>query len=279
MMVCRSGIMPESREMRAVNFPMSGKPKGLGLYIRLAACCAAIGFMPFLVSSPAYALSEIGREELPSPVTPSADDDISSPGNTIPMPDPVGTPPTTSQPAAPDASEPDGPSDGGGNRPRVDPESPLPEVVYDLGKLPEPVRRMRDLIIEACKSGDIEKLRPLIGKGDSMTQISLADIDGDAIAFLKGLSGDPDGQEILAILEEVLGAGYVHVDVGTPKELYVWPYFFALPLDKLDAKQRVELFKIVTAGDFDDMKQFGAYIFYRVGITPAGQWTFFVAGD
>ena len=46
-----------------------------------------------------------------------------------------------------------------------------------------------------------------------------------------------------------------------------------------NAKQRVELFKIVTAGDFDDMKQFGAYIFYRVGITPAGQWTFFVAGD
>ena len=37
--------------------------------------------------------------------------------------------------------------------------------------------------------------------------------------------------------------------------------------------------EIVTAGDFDDMKQFGAYIFYRVGITPAGQWTFFVAGD
>ncbi|TGV96445.1 hypothetical protein EN788_56905, partial [Mesorhizobium sp. M2D.F.Ca.ET.145.01.1.1] len=140
----------------------------------------------------------------------------------------------------------------------------LPEVVYDLGKLPEPVRRMHDLIIEACKSGDIEKLRPLIGKGDSMTQLSLADIDGDAIAFLKALSGAPDGQEILAILEEVLSAGYVRVDAGTPQELYVWPYFFALPLDKLDAKQRVELFKIVTAGDFDDMKQFGAYIFYRV---------------
>ena len=52
-----------------------------------------------------------------------------------------------------------------------------------------------------------------------------------------------------------------------------------MPLDKLDAKQRVELFKIVTAGDYDDMKQFGAYIFYRVGITPAGHWAFFVAGD
>jgi hypothetical protein len=262
-----------------VNFSMSGKPRGLVLRICFAACCAAIALVVCLASSPAYALSEIRREELPSPVQPSADDDMSPPGSTVPMPDPVGTPPSTSQPAAPDAAEPDTPSDGGTNRPRVDPEAPLPEVVYDLGKLPEPVRRMHDLIVEACKGGDIEKLRPLIGKGDSTTQLSLTDIDGDAIAFLKGLSGDPEGQEILAILEEVLNAGYVHLDAGTPEELYVWPYFFALPLDKLDAKQRVELFKIVTAGDFDDMKQFGAYIFYRVGITPAGQWTFFVAGD
>jgi len=153
------------------------------------------------------------------------------------------------------------------------------EGVYDLSKLPEPVRRMHDLIVEACSSGDIEKLRPLVGKGDQMTQLSLGDIDGDPITFLKGLSGDSEGQEILAIMEEVLNAGYVHIDIGTPQELYVWPYFFALPLDKLNAKQRVELFKIVTAGDYDDMKQFGAYIFYRVGITPSGQWLFFVAGD
>ncbi|MER9939388.1 hypothetical protein [Mesorhizobium sp. M0088] len=262
-----------------MNFSMSGKPRGFVLCICFAACCAAIPLVVCLASSPAYALSEIKREELPPTVTPPADDDMSPSGSAVPMPNPVGTPPPASQPTAPAEAEPDSPADGGVTRPRVDPETPVPEVVYDLGKLPEPVRRMHDLIVEACKDGDIEKLRPLIGTGESMTQISLTDIDGDAIAFLKGLSGDPDGQEILAILEEVLNAGYVHLDAGTPQELYVWPYFFALPLDKLDAKQRVELFKIVTAGDFNDMKQFGAYIFYRVGITPAGQWSFFVAGD
>ncbi|TKC94171.1 MAG: hypothetical protein E5W98_36280, partial [Mesorhizobium sp.] len=67
-----------------------------------------------------------------------------------------------------------------------DPDEPLPEVVYDLSKLPEPVRRMHDLILEACKSGDIEKLRPLIGQGDTMTQLSLSEIVGDPITFLKG---------------------------------------------------------------------------------------------
>ena len=35
----------------------------------------------------------------------------------------------------------------------------------------------------------------------------------------------------------------------------------------------------MTAGDYEDMKNYGAYIFYRVGITPAGKWAFFVAGD
>jgi hypothetical protein len=256
---------------------MSGKPCGLVLRISFAALGAAIPSIACLPTA-AYALSEIMREELPSPAQPSPGGDMSVPENAVPIPDAAGSPPPPSQPAAPGEAEPESPN-GGVTRPRVDPDKPVPEVVYDLGKLPEPVRRMHDLIVEACKSGDIEKLRPLIGTGDSMTQLSLTDIDGDAIAFLKGLSGDPEGQEILAILEEVLDAGYVHVDVGKPEELYVWPYFFALPLDKLDAKQRVELFKIVTAGDFDDMKQFGAYIFYRVGITPAGQWNFFVAGD
>lgn len=272
-------------EKQAVIFSMSGKPRGLILSIWFAACCVALPLALCLTSNPAHALSEIKREELPSPATPpAADNDMSPPGSAVPMPDPLGTtPPAASQPAPsdePEQSEPEGPADDGGvANPLVDPDAPLPEVVYDLSKLPEPVRRMHDLIVASCVSGDIEKLRPLIGTGDSMTQLSLGDIDGDPIAFLKGLSGDTEGQEILAIMEEVLNAGYVHIDVGTPQELYVWPYFFALPLEKLDAKQRVELFKIVTASDYNDMKQFGAYIFYRVGITPAGQWTFFVAGD
>ncbi|WP_287325596.1 hypothetical protein, partial [Mesorhizobium sp.] len=235
-----------------MNFSTSGQPRGLALCIQLAAFCAAFPLAPCLAISPAYALSEIKREDLPSPVTPPSDDDMSSPGTAVPTPGPLGaTPPAASQPTPPDEREqvePGGPTDDGGiANPQVDPDEPLPEVVYDLGKLPEPVRRMHDLIIGACKSGDIEKLRPLIGQGDATTQLSLSEIEGDPITFLKGLSGDTEGQEILAILEEVLSAGYVHVDVGTPQELYVWPYFFALPLDKLDARQRVELFKIVTA--------------------------------
>ncbi|MEN0002277.1 MAG: hypothetical protein AAF940_15470, partial [Pseudomonadota bacterium] len=152
-------------------------------------------------------------------------------------------------------------------------------VSYDLSLLPQPVRRMRELIIEAAKAGDAEKLRPLIGSGADTTRLSFGDIEEDPISYLRSISGDQQGHEILAILQEVLEAGYVHLDAGTDTELYVWPYFFALPLEQLTPVQRVELFKLVTAGDYEDMLSFGAYIFFRVGITPQGRWLFFVAGD
>ncbi|AZO24828.1 hypothetical protein EJ070_31955 [Mesorhizobium sp. M1E.F.Ca.ET.045.02.1.1] len=269
-------------ERQGVRFSLAGRPHAWTVGMWIAAFCLVLPVGLCLASTPSHALSEIQRQDLPSPVTPPANDDTAPPDTTVPIPDPLGTKPSgNSQPAdEKNKSEPEAPSGSGGvTSPRADPDAPPPAVVYDLDKLPEPVKRMHGLIVEACKSGDIEKLRSLIGSGDSMTQLSLGDIDGDPITFLKGLSGDSDGQEILAILEEVLSAGYVHVDTGTPQELYVWPYFFALPLDKLDPRQRVELFKLVTASDYDDMKQFGAYIFYRVGITPTGQWLFFVAGD
>ncbi|MEL6920197.1 MAG: hypothetical protein AAFO77_04115, partial [Pseudomonadota bacterium] len=137
----------------------------------------------------------------------------------------------------------------------------------------------RELIIDAAKAGDVEKLRPLLGSGVDTTRLAFGDIEGDPIEYLQSISGDAEGHEILAILQEVLEAGYVRVDQGADTELYIWPYFFALPLDALTPVQRVELFKLVTAGDYDDMLSFGAYIFFRVGITPEGRWLFFVAGD
>jgi len=154
-----------------------------------------------------------------------------------------------------------------------------PPVLRDLNKLPKPVRRMYDLLLTTAPSGNIEKLRDLIGVGDTATTLSIGGLEGDPIAFLKEASGDAEGFEILAILTEVLETGYVHLDAGTDEELYVWPYFMAWPLDKLTPEMKVELYSVLTAGDVEDSQNFGGYIFYRVGIKPDGTWSFFVAGD
>ena len=167
-------------------------------------------------------------------------------------------------------------SDAAGPAPETKPQPP---ISYDLSQLPEPVARMRNLILDAAKTGNIENLRPLFGMGSRQTALSLGGIEEDPIAFLKEISGDDEGQEVLAILSEILEAGYVHFDEGKPTELYVWPYFFARSLETLTPEQKVELFRIVTAGDYADMVDFGAYVFYRAGIRPEGVWDFFVAGD
>lgn len=237
------------------------------------------GCAPFFLSSNAFALSEIQREEAPPPAPEAPEKADPFPGNAVPIPGPVQMP-NDGREVDPESSAPQGGDEPGEiSQPDAESESALPEIVYDLMRLPEPVRRMHGLIVAACKSGDIERLRPLIESGENGTQLSFGGPQSDPIAFLKELSGDEQGHEILAILQEVLSAGFVHVDAGTESELYVWPYFFAVPLDRLTAPQRVELFTIVTAGDYEDMKAYGAYIFYRAGITPEGRWAFFVAGD
>lgn len=155
----------------------------------------------------------------------------------------------------------------------------VPEVLSDISLLPAPVARLRAQILEAAHSGNIEKLRPILDGNDSPPIVSFGDASVDPIEFWKAASGDGDGRELLAILIEVLEADFVHVEPGTPNELFVWPYFAQYPLNQLTPAQEVELYKLVTAQDKQDMDQFGAYNFYRAGISPDGRWRYFVAGD
>jgi hypothetical protein len=152
-------------------------------------------------------------------------------------------------------------------------------VIYDISKVPEPVRKMREQIVEAAASGDLERLRPLMGTGADQTQVTVGEPTDDPIGALKDLSGDPDGDEILAIMLDIISTGFVHVGQGTADDMYVWPYFAEKDLKSLTPPERVELLRIVTAGDLSDMQEFGGYNFYRLGITPQGKWKFFTAGD
>ncbi len=275
--------------------------------LRLATGAALMALVTAFSAGPALALSEIQREDVPVPeggsgpdqierqtlpppasaddddAAPSTDEDATQPDvetepseaeerasqppsrMPVPLPDPIVSPKAPPPPATDEGKE--------------DTEEPVPDVLYDAALLPDPVARMRELIMEACLSGDIERLRPLIDGGEDGTQFSFGEGVGDPIQFLRSVSGDDGGHEILAILYEVLASGYVKLNEEGVGEMYVWPYFFAVPLDKLDGRQRVELFKLVTAGDYEDMKNYGAYIFYRVAISAEGKWLFFVAGD
>lgn len=237
--------------------------------IRLSALLLAGLFASsILLPQPAFALSELKQipgetsQDKQAKDVPVEDEPDDEGPMQIPMPDPLVNKPARD--AKDDSVEDKAPA------------APV-EVLSDVSKIPQPVARMRELIVEAAASGDIERLRPLLGKGPTQTQVG--ETDADPVETLKGLSGDPQGIEILAILLDVLSTGFVLTEKGTPDEAYVWPYFTEKPLASLTPPEKVDLFRLVTAGDFAEMEEGGNYNFYRVGITPDGQWKFFVAGD
>lgn len=155
---------------------------------------------------------------------------------------------------------------------------PLPTVHYDFSELPPPVAAMRARIIEAARSGDIEALRPVIALSSPPPLFSALG-DSDPIDVLKAGSGDDAGREVLAILLDVLDAGYVIRNEGTPQARYVWPYFAEFPPSALTPRQLVELYRVLTAGDFDEMRSAGSYEFYRLELAADGRWLLFMVGE
>lgn len=212
---------------------------------------------------------QLAQAETPAPPTPGAPISPQAPS----------TPATPQPPAAqPSPAAPDAPPSA--SAPVATPaqiqSSGTVEIIRDMAKLPAPVGRMRTLINEAAATGDIEKLRPLAAFDPAQMQVGA---EGDAIEAIKSLSGDPDGQEIMAILMDLLQTGAARINIGKPDEMYVWPYFVGKPINTLTAPERVELLRIITAGDLMAMEEGNSYNFYRIGITPSGQWKVFAGGD
>ena len=152
------------------------------------------------------------------------------------------------------------------------------KIFYDTKDLPDPVKKTRDRLLTAAKAGNIDELRTIF-KDFAEPPIVSFDGDGDPVDHIVENSGDGKGLETLAILLEILETGFVHRDEGEEGEIYIWPYFVDVPPEDLKSNQLIELFQIITAGDFEDMTSYGTYVFYRAGIAPNGDLKFFVAGD
>ncbi|WP_143530615.1 hypothetical protein [Rhizobium sp. RU36D] len=243
--------------------------------IRRYAIGTLLSAAAFALPLQALALSELkpgpGQPPVASDtVDPNAPATMPLPGDgTLPSPDPlINNPDAEDEQAAPPSLE----------TPQDNADRPV-EIFQDIASAPEPVRRMRQMIVEAAASGDFARLKPLLNPGPNQTQVTAADTGSDPLEAVRALSGDTEGMEILAIMLDVLQSGFVRVDAGTPDEAYVWPYFAEKSITTLTPPEKVELLRIVTAGDFADMQEYGNYNFFRLGITPDGQWKFLTAGD
>ncbi|WP_137132826.1 hypothetical protein [Rhizobium sp. FY34] len=229
-----------------------------GPFFRTLALAAGLAGSVLMVSvaGPALALSGTSVPE-------AAPAEEKAPATGLPLPEPL-VKPSSAQAATNDSGS--------------DASTPKIEILQDLSKLPEAVRKTRQALVEAAASGDVERLRPLMAFDPDVMQQLEAD-GGNPVESFKSLSGDPDGLEILAIILDILQTGAAHVGIGTPDEMYVWPYFVGKPLAGLSAPEKVELLRIITAGDLVTMQETNNYNFYRVGIAVDGRWRLFAGGD
>ena len=162
--------------------------------------------------------------------------------------------------------------------PEISGSAATSRISADTGALPVLVQAMHEAILQAARSGDINMLTPVLEMNELKPTVSFGESQ-DPITYWRRTSGDGDGRQVMAILAEILEMPYAHVNPGTDNEMYVWPYLAEVPLDKLAPAQQVDLYRLVSPEEVKAMKDFGAYIQYRLGIGPDGTWHFFVAGD
>ncbi len=150
------------------------------------------------------------------------------------------------------------------------------QIGHDVSKLPPEVQRMRQAILQAAMSGDIERLRVPIDMNELRPIFAKAPVK-DPIAYLKSVSADGNGRETLAILYNLLTTGYAIVNPGTKDEMVVWPYHAAIPLKGLTPGQEVEIYRFLPPARVKEMIAQGKYSYYSIGISRKGVWHYFTA--
>ncbi len=161
------------------------------------------------------------------------------------------------------------------NAKTVGQSQPIPLRLEDL---PLPVREMRDLILSAVNSGDINELRHALEWNELRPDLGI-DRDTDAIEHFREVSTDGNGTEILAHLGDILSTPPAVLPVGPDLEnndVFVWPYLAEKQLKSLSPTDLVDLYRIVPAAEAKQIVASGKWSWYRLVIGADGTWHAFV---
>ncbi len=142
--------------------------------------------------------------------------------------------------------------------------------------LPAAVARMRAEIVEAAAACDYARLEELAEGGGSRFTFSFGGGD-DAAGYWR--ASEEGGGEPLRRLVGVLNQSHATVARADPPQ-FVWPSAFAYEdWGDVPPQDRAALAELYSNEELRHFQQFGSYLGHRVGITAAGDWLFFVAGD
>lgn len=160
-------------------------------------------------------------------------------------------------------------------QPRTQSRETISPPTRDLAALPERVRAMRELILEAVESGDIEDLRRVIERNETLpifaTGATRPRTFADVVEFLKAQSFDGQGRETLAIIAAIFDQAYEKITRG-PVVTYEWPAFAKEPSED----ERREVWRCMRFASLASSTDKTPAI-ERIGIGADGTWHYFIA--
>jgi hypothetical protein len=158
------------------------------------------------------------------------------------------------------------------------PAASVVRLEHDPARLPEKVREMRDAILAAARSGDIEALRTPLEWNELKPEIGGSQ-GADPVAVWRKASGDGEGREILAVLIDVLEAPYAVVDAGGKDARFVWPGYAEVALSSLSPADEVGLYRLLRPAEANAMRDAGRWTWWRLVIGADGTWHSFVKAE
>jgi hypothetical protein len=167
------------------------------------------------------------------------------------------------------------------------PPTDAPAIIREVEALPTQVRRMRALILEAMRSGDIEALRLPIETNEVPPSFARRKpgaarrpaMATELLRLFAERSGDGAGRETMGQIINLLAVGAARVHAGRPQEMYVWPYFSTLQPHLLTPVQQVDVHRVLSAHALAEWREKGRYPGWRLGIGPDGTWHYLHGAD
>lgn len=140
--------------------------------------------------------------------------------------------------------------------------------------LPPAVTAMREAILEAVQSGQIDDLKFALDLNELKPELA-ADAVPDPVAFWRKMSVDGTGRDILASLGTLLELPHTVQPLGKDPEntgLFIWPAFADRPLAELSADENAQLARLESPAQVARMKMEGRYTGWRLVIGADGVW-------
>ena len=151
------------------------------------------------------------------------------------------------------------------------PPSQTEKILPPQAGLPPKVEAKRQAIYQASISRDYDRLAE--EAGDDLNYSFGGAYEGGFVGYLK-LAEENERLSAFDIIPTILRLPYAEKD-----GLYTWPSVFTIEPSKWTPEDIAMMKTFLTDEQIEDFREFGGYIYYRLGIDSEGNWKFYLAGD